>query len=204
VTELGAEDEYELLSYNPYAASDDERRWYVDCVHPHGTVPAMMLNDDHSRVCGLMLESGAICMYLAERHAHLLPQPDAVSDYLESVPMGRRQVKICGVKRHGERGARAYNGGLEAERSPLPPCKNSSDLYQFSKSGVIWICPPQSTLWRRHCLYRLSFALENTTGGKLAAAQSDGARGRVTRIQILFACPIKQHQLISIILPAQH
>ena len=117
---------------------------------------------------------------------------------------GRRQVKICGVKRHGERGARAYNGGLEAERSPLPPCKNSSDLYQFSKSGVIWICPPQSTLWRRHCLYRLSFALENTTGGKLAAAQSDGARDRVTRIQILFACPIKQHQLISIILPAQH
>jgi len=33
---------------------------------------------------------------------------------------GRRQIKICGVDRHGERGARAYNGGLEAERPPLP------------------------------------------------------------------------------------
>ena len=45
---------------------------------------------------------------------------------------GRRQVKICGVDRHGERGARAYNGDLEAERPPYPsPCKNSSDLYQF-------------------------------------------------------------------------
>jgi len=34
-----------------------------------------------------------------------------------------------------ERGARAYNGGLEAERPPPtpPPCKNSSDLYQFQR-----------------------------------------------------------------------
>jgi len=32
---------------------------------------------------------------------------------------GRRQVKICGVDRHGERGTRAYKGGLEAER-PTP------------------------------------------------------------------------------------
>ena len=31
---------------------------------------------------------------------------------------GRRQVKICGVNRHGERGAPAYNGGLEADRPP--------------------------------------------------------------------------------------
>jgi len=45
---------------------------------------------------------------------------------------GRRQVKKCGVDRHGERKARAYNGGLEAERPPYPsPCKNTSDLYQF-------------------------------------------------------------------------
>ena len=32
-----------------------------------------------------------------------------------AVDQGRRQVKICGVDRHGERVARAYNGGLEAE-----------------------------------------------------------------------------------------
>jgi len=34
---------------------------------------------------------------------------------------GRRQVKICGVDRHGECGARAYNGGLEADRPPPLP-----------------------------------------------------------------------------------
>jgi len=34
---------------------------------------------------------------------------------------GRRQVKICGVDRHGEGGARAYNGGLEAEPTPFRP-----------------------------------------------------------------------------------
>ena len=34
----------------------------------------------------------------------------------ENRHQGRRQVKICGVDRHGERGARAYNEGLEAER----------------------------------------------------------------------------------------
>ena len=36
------------------------------------------------------------------------------------IDQGRRQVKICGVDRYGERGARAYNGGLEAERPPYP------------------------------------------------------------------------------------
>ena len=47
---------------------------------------------------------------------------------------GRRQVEICGVDRHGERGVRAYNGGLEAARPPYPfPRKNSSDLYQFQQ-----------------------------------------------------------------------
>jgi len=51
--------------------------------------------------------------------------------------MERRQVKICGVDRHGDRGARAYNGGLETERPPIPlPYKNSSDLYQFQERPV--------------------------------------------------------------------
>ena len=38
-----------------------------------------------------------------------------VSDISTDTMQGRRQVKICGVDRHGERGARAYNGGLESE-----------------------------------------------------------------------------------------
>ena len=70
----------------------------------------------------------------------------------QQLDQGRRQVKICGVDRHGERGARAYNGSLEAERPdrlPYPyPRKNSSDLYQFQErplAKVGWKCPPQST-----------------------------------------------------------
>jgi len=49
---------------------------------------------------------------------------------------GRRQLKICGVDRHSECGARAYNWGLGAERPPIPPCKNSSDLYQFQQRSL--------------------------------------------------------------------
>jgi len=40
-----------------------------------------------------------------------------------ALTQGSRQVKICGVDRHGERGARAYSGGLEEEPTgptPLP------------------------------------------------------------------------------------
>ena len=56
---------------------------------------------------------------------------------------GRRQVKICGVDRHSERGAPAYNGDLEAEQPPSPsPCKNSWDLERpLAKVG--WTCPPR-------------------------------------------------------------
>ena len=57
---------------------------------------------------------------------------------------GRRQVKICGVDRHGERGARAYNGGLEAERPPSPPpvksrwiCINFSSHLQQKWGGHV-------------------------------------------------------------------
>jgi len=66
-----------------------------------------------------------------------------------TMTQGRRQVKICGVDRHGERGVRAYNGGLEAEPPAgsrvdppyLSACKNSSDLYQFQERPLakVWV-----------------------------------------------------------------
>ena len=98
----------------------------------------------------ICLERGADCLHMVQ----LMPLPS--QNLIISCLQGRRQVKICGVDRHGERGARAYNWGLEAERPPYSsPCKNSSDLYQFQKrplEKVGWTCPPQSTPWRRHCL----------------------------------------------------
>ena len=67
---------------------------------------------------------------------------------------GRRQVKICGVDRHGER--EPITGVWRRTDPPPYPssCKNSSDLYQFQArplAKVGWTCPPQSTSWRRHC-----------------------------------------------------
>jgi len=85
-SELGAEEDYELVPYNPYLASDDERQWYVDSVHPHGTVPAMVV-DEGPNGGRVMLESAAICMYLAELYGHLLPHPDMMPEYLESVQL---------------------------------------------------------------------------------------------------------------------
>ena len=46
---------------------------------------------------------------------HILYKHDAIVLRLSTWHQGRRQVKICGVDRHGKRGARAYNGGLGAE-----------------------------------------------------------------------------------------
>ena len=45
--------------------------------------------------------------------------------------------------------------------SAPPPCRNSSDLYQFQERPVAkvgWTCPPQSAPWRRHwcCLLLVS------------------------------------------------
>jgi len=49
---------------------------------------------------------------------------------------GRRQVKICGVVRHGEREPITWIWmWSQPDRPPTspPPCKNLSDLYQFQE-----------------------------------------------------------------------
>jgi len=68
---------------------------------------------------------------------------------------GRRQVKICGVDRHGERGARAYNGGLHgggADRTDpsTPPPEKLVGFVSISGATSSKSVPPQSTPWRRH------------------------------------------------------
>ena len=46
---------------------------------------------------------------------------------------GRRQAKICGVDRHGEREPITGVWRRTAPPHYPPPCKNSSDLYQFQE-----------------------------------------------------------------------
>ena len=82
------------------------------------------------------------------------PQPQQFLCSLQKID----KFMLWNVSDGSWRGARAYNRGLGAEPTgptPLPPpCKNSSDLYQFQErppAKVGWTCPPQSTPWRRHC-----------------------------------------------------
>ena len=49
----------------------------------------------------------------------------------------RRQVKICGVDTYGERRARAYNGGLEAE----PPAGSRAEALVRKSGGP---SPPEA------------------------------------------------------------
>lgn len=50
-------------------------------VHPHGTLPALVLEDS-----SVLLESAAICLYLAEVFLdpdgnNLLPEPESTAEY---------------------------------------------------------------------------------------------------------------------------
>ena len=76
---MGVEGDFEIIEYDPYTASDEERSWYKEHVHPHGTVPALVDVVEHR----ILTESGAICLYLAERYQSLLPPDDTIADYFE-------------------------------------------------------------------------------------------------------------------------
>ena len=75
--------------------------------------------------CGVATEKILSPILRLVRGTKKLPLTDARSDVWEEPTrditqlsrdplQGRRQVKKCGVDTHGERGARAYNGGLGA------------------------------------------------------------------------------------------
>ena len=80
------------------------------------------------RVCVCVLSLSKVVDKMASNKQQLKPAgfPKTTDKHwpqltpAKSAPAGasRHQVKIYGVDRHGERGARAYNGGLEAERPP--------------------------------------------------------------------------------------
>jgi len=65
-----------VVSYNPYKVSQEEEADYGEKCHPTKMVPSLVLEDGQ-----VMIESAAICMYLAEKHQTLLPHPDYFSAY---------------------------------------------------------------------------------------------------------------------------
>lgn len=72
VEELGLRESFEFVDFNPYTADDDALVWYRTNVHPHATVPALV--DENSGL--VLIESGAICLYLARLHQQLTPDDD--------------------------------------------------------------------------------------------------------------------------------
>ena len=65
---MNALDDFEIIEYNPYTATPEEREDYKKNVHPHGQVPAMVTSEGD-----VMIESAAICLYLAQLYGQCLP-----------------------------------------------------------------------------------------------------------------------------------
>ncbi|XP_002733258.1 glutathione S-transferase GstA-like [Saccoglossus kowalevskii] len=76
VAELGVEDEVEIIEFNIHEDNPVEMEKYKREVHPHGTLPALVVDDNHT-----ILESAAICMYLADLYGQLVPNRYARREY---------------------------------------------------------------------------------------------------------------------------
>ncbi len=69
----------ELVKLDSINSKDsDEYKEYVRSVNPHGTIPALVIEGE-----GPIIESSAICFYLAEYYGKLLPSAAERKDYYE-------------------------------------------------------------------------------------------------------------------------
>ena len=76
LTEMGVAEDFEIIQYNPYTTTSQQRENYQKCVHPHNKVPAMITSEGE-----VMLESAAICLYLAQLYGQCLPDEQSEADY---------------------------------------------------------------------------------------------------------------------------
>ena len=80
VHELGIESQVSIERIKLHGSDPKDLMAYRE-VHPHGTLPALKLEDE-----SIILESSAICLYLAECFLNpagesLLPEPEYASEY---------------------------------------------------------------------------------------------------------------------------
>ncbi|XP_070579603.1 glutathione S-transferase GstA-like [Ptychodera flava] len=68
VKELGVENDVEILKIDLHSEKNEELEQYRETVHPHGTLPGLVVDDKFT-----ILESGAICLYLADLYGKLVP-----------------------------------------------------------------------------------------------------------------------------------
>ncbi|XP_041363254.1 glutathione S-transferase 1-like [Gigantopelta aegis] len=78
IKELGVDDEFELIKIDTMKRESAERKEYQKNVHPHGTVPALVIEGETT-----LLESGAICLYLADKYGRLAPDLKDRKDYYD-------------------------------------------------------------------------------------------------------------------------
>ncbi|XP_033735091.1 glutathione S-transferase 3-like [Pecten maximus] len=73
-TELGIDNNIKMIEMDPH----DKRKCesYKTAVHPHCTIPALVLEDGNT-----IIESGAICLYMADFHKSLVPETQWIADY---------------------------------------------------------------------------------------------------------------------------
>ena len=82
VNELGVKEYVEFERVNLHGSEAQDLMRYRE-VHPHGTLPALKLEDGY-----VLLESGSICLYLAElfldpNEESLLPDEETAAHYYE-------------------------------------------------------------------------------------------------------------------------
>ena len=73
---MEATEDFEIIQYNPYTATSHMRENYQKCVHPQNRVPAMITSEGE-----VMLESAAICLYLAHLYGKCLPDEQNEAEY---------------------------------------------------------------------------------------------------------------------------
>ncbi|KAL3875735.1 hypothetical protein ACJMK2_033656 [Sinanodonta woodiana] len=79
IAELGVQSDVELVCLNPQDPNQEKLANYRK-VHPHGTIPAMKLDDET-----VIIESGAICLYLADLYGRLVPDLSQKHNYYNFV-----------------------------------------------------------------------------------------------------------------------
>lgn len=77
-SELSATRDVRFELYDTRDPDESKVKHYRDTVHPLGTVPALEIEGREP-----LIESGAICMYLAELYQKLLPKKDNIADYFK-------------------------------------------------------------------------------------------------------------------------
>ncbi|XP_048757648.2 glutathione S-transferase 1-like [Ostrea edulis] len=80
IHELEATNDVQFELFNTRDLDKSKVDHYRRTVHPLGTVPALVIEGKEP-----MIESGAICMYLAELYQKLLPENNRKMDYLNVI-----------------------------------------------------------------------------------------------------------------------